>query len=137
MSISFKSYISWALFSPFILAATFWIWPTDSIFMVLPFAIAIAGIPYCIFCAAFILWSRKRHEGTVKKATWLLPVIFAPIAGIGALIVSGDSIFSKGSLATMAALGVYTITIGYFYVISCWLVYFLLNKVLTVFKYGA
>ena len=136
MSISFKSYISWALFSPFILAAIFWIWPTDSVFMVLPFAIAIAGIPYCIFCAAFILWSRKRQEEIVKKATWLLPVIFSPIAGIGALIVSGDSIFSQDSFGLMAALGGYTVVIGYFYVISCWLMYYLLNKVLAVSKYG-
>ena len=136
MNISFKSYISWALFSPFVLAAIFWIWPTDSIFMVLPFAVAIAGIPYCIFCAVFILWSRNRHERAVKKASWLLPLIFAPIAGMGALIVSGDPIFTKGSFGVMAALGGYTIVIGYFYVVSCWLVYYLLNKFLMGFKYG-
>ncbi len=123
----FISYFRWILFLPIVLGLLFAIFPAPLLVTnVLTLAAVMAGIPYTIFCILILWFTKNWSPHRLKKLTWLLPILFVPLSFGGFLIVSGGT-GSTSLFNTFVFLAIYTLVVGYFYVISCWLIYALLS----------
>jgi hypothetical protein len=124
---SIQRYYRWALLLPLLLPAitlplTWWeVRLPDGIavvVLVLFWSLLIGGIPYVLFAAGFLWWSRGRSDQEVRHAILLSPMIYAGVlmACTGAfLAVDTPSFWNHvDDMGTMGMLGV---LFGYAYVI--------------------
>ena len=81
-------------------------------------ALLYAGVPYVIFAAAVLLWSRRHTADELARLARWSPLLFAPLAalGTGAFFWGGVERWGWGYFASNAAGGaVSAVLFGYLY----------------------
>lgn len=88
---------------------------TATIAVMLQYQVMIGGIPYLLFAGAFLLWSRGRSDGQVRRAILLSPLVFAGMIMVLCLCLA----LVAGSvwLVMMMILVAYALGLGYGYVV--------------------
>ncbi len=124
----FKIYFRWILSLPILLGLLFYAFPLSVLTTILTFSIKLAGIPSTIFCVLVLLATKNWPQQKLKRFTWFLPLLFVPLSFIGSLIIGGG-VGSASYSSTFIFIALYTLVIGYFYVLVCWLIYGLLSLI--------
>jgi hypothetical protein len=84
-----------------------------------------AGIPYAFFAAVMILWSRKKEAASIRRSTYLSPLLFLPVLFGCFVVTSGlnGALYRWAQFEMVAWLFIYgvfaslaTLTVGYCYV---------------------
>lgn len=90
------------------------------------FSLLIGGVPYLIFVAGVLLWSRGRSDSAIRKLSFIAPLLFvlvtaaiSPVALLFGLPLREIPVF-------IAAFAFYALIFGYLYV-------FIVNSVYEVF----
>lgn len=82
--------------------------------MLLYWSVLIGGVPYVLFAAGFLLWTRGRPERVVRTGVLLAPLVYAAwLAVCFAVLLAVDGSLGWDSVAMFAAYGV---GFGYAYV---------------------
>jgi hypothetical protein len=82
--------------------------------VMLQYQVLIGGIPYLLFVGAFLLWSRGRPDGQVRRAILLSPFVFAGM--IMVLCLGLAAVTGAMWLSMMWILLGYALILGYGYV---------------------
>lgn len=81
-------------------------------------SLLIGGIPYVLFAAGFLLWSRGRSDGEVRRAILLSPMVYAAVLMVCAVgFLAIDSSVFWNNVDDVGTLGVTAVLFGYAYVL--------------------
>ena len=88
--------------------------------LVLGASLAFGGVPYTLFAACVLLWSRGRSADRLRGLARWAPVLFAPLAGLGVI-----AFYVRNAAGPRAAAGLWddfvvgagvSLVLGYLYV---------------------
>jgi hypothetical protein len=81
-------------------------------------SLLIGGIPYVLFAAGFLLWSRGRSDGEVRRAILLSPLSYAAVLMVCVVgFFAVDSSAFWNDVDDVGTLGVVAVLFGYAYVL--------------------
>jgi hypothetical protein len=102
----------------------------DLLFVYFVSSMLVGGLPYCLFVVGVVLWSRGRTADELRRATWLLPLIFVPVCGISlyCLNLLHGAMVSFANFYNSARIGLYAIPFGYFYICLVTVLTYVLQK---------
>jgi hypothetical protein len=123
-AMSIRSYYRWAMAMPVVLpllaTGVLMVSPRDGDLGIILFylfgSLVIGGGPYLLFAAGFLLWTRGRSDGEIRRVVLLSPLVFTGVMTVClALFVAVDSGSANGDfLGASTAFGV---VFGYAYVL--------------------
>jgi len=120
-------YFRLALFIPVVLALPVMIWPAAStifLFQTAVLALFAAAIPYAIFVIVTLIWSFKKSDKALFKASWLMPPIFAGICFLYFLLVPNQITFGESyDVVSTIFLSVVALLYAYFCVFTAFAVW--------------
>src|SRR5215831_15733789 len=82
------------------------------------------GVPYALYAGAMLIWSRDKEGASVRRSTYLAPLLFLPAMAITLVIAVGRaSTYSQDPAQLVAVVFLYgmvltipVLVLGYFYV---------------------
>lgn len=96
----------------------------------------LGGVPYALFAIACYFWGRHKPPSTLRKFSYVMPLLFAPFLIVclvlfdASMYQSNDQFRLEGLKDAAILYGSFALAIGYFYVVLAHLV----AKVLIYFK---
>jgi hypothetical protein len=126
--VTFAQYFRAALFLPLICGVlSFWSPKLDF----LAIGLLYYGPRYIVFAILVLLWSRGREEKILRKATWILPIVFVPFMLISIPDTHGPRPpFEWQTFITeVGKISLLTLVVGYVYVLIAWGLYLFIKSV--------
>jgi hypothetical protein len=138
MTISLKSYYRGTLVIPILLPIVTLPFELGIVSTILLLTLWFSGLPYLLFAILTYVWiGRMSHPERLVQLMWVTPLVFLPFSIMGYLLIQsimGASIFSsKVGVAELLPISVYSLAIGYAYVILVQVLFLLLDR-LDVFE---
>ena len=87
------------------------------VMMVLFYSVVLGGMPYLLFAAGFLLWSRDKDARRVHAAALLAPLVYAAVLMVCGFLVVLATGADATALEEIPMLGACGVGFGYFYVL--------------------
>lgn len=97
------------------------------------FSTLFGGVQYIIFGITVALWFKYKNARYIGRASWTLPLLFAPICVLGLWLVLGDDRGTwdgySGILGIAVVFGKFSLIIGYVYVLLAHAFAFIFSRI--------
>lgn len=134
MKIGYKNFYRGALVLPLMLPALLLLVGSGAVPAILLLSLWFAGAPYLIFALLTFVWiSRTQSRERLCSIMWMAPLVFLPFSVTGWLLHQWLERTSNPDLVVSAAellpIAVFTILIGYAYVLLVQVTFFVLRRI--------
>jgi len=121
---SIRSYYRWALLLPLavpLVASALLLFPerplADAVVLYLYWSLMIGGAPYLLFATGFLLWSRGRSDGELRRAVLVSPLVYAAVLTASLAVFLAVDAGLGNNLEFLAGMAGFGIAFGYGYVL--------------------
>jgi hypothetical protein len=80
------------------------------------FSLVLGGIPYLVFVAGALLWSRSRPASAIRRLSYVAPLLFVIVTAVLSFMALFFGIPLREIVMFVAVFSVYALVFGYLYV---------------------